>query len=149
MRHHIPEEFIIDLRGGEYRVKRLCHERDLLHQRSPQLTVKMEQFGDMIFGEQQRVAGKILVTVEDYVRVRQFRDAQVGIGFPAGAHRAVGIIHLVLQIILYERVSLGAYSVFGTLTKKIRTKQPGPWPRKAPERNGCPSPEERPCPGLS
>ena len=96
MRHHVPEEFIIDLGRRVYRVKGLRHERDLLHQSRPHVTVEMEQFGGMILGEEQRIAGKILVPVEYHVRVGEFDDPQVAIILPAPAHRTASHIHKVL-----------------------------------------------------
>jgi hypothetical protein len=46
----------------------------------------MEQFGHVLFGEQQGIAGEKLIAIQHYKRVLQFNDAQIALVFPATAH---------------------------------------------------------------
>ena len=50
------------------------------------LSKGLKQLGDVLFGEQQRIAGEKLIAIKDHEGMLKFGDTHVGIIVPAAAH---------------------------------------------------------------
>jgi hypothetical protein len=86
MGDHVAQQFIVHFNRFEKVVKGGCHHRDFFHHVLPYLPVQVEEFGYMVLGDNEGVAGEKLVAVEESVTPLQLRDPEVGFIEPFGAH---------------------------------------------------------------
>jgi hypothetical protein len=102
MGYHVPKQFIVNFVRFECPVQSVGHGGNFLNEHCSCFPVEMEQLCNMLFAEDEGIAGKELVTIEEDVTLPQLSYPELGFVFPFRAHLAM--VHIFVISLSRQRI---------------------------------------------